>query len=133
MPNPDHPSKPGHSGWKRLAKATEYSLRGLRSAWRYEAAFRQECLAGVVLVPGAFVLGQTLVQTALLIAVGVLVLITELLNSAVEAAIDRMGGDHHDLAGRAKDMSSAAVALSLVLLGVTWALVALQRLTGAGG
>jgi len=116
-----------HTGIKRLVKATEYSLRGLRSAWRHEPAFRQECLVGVVLLPCAFLLGETLVQTALLIAVCVSVLITELLNSAVEAAIDRMGEELHDLAGRAKDMGSAAVALSLLLVIVTWTLVALQR------
>lgn len=120
-------SKPRHTGIKRLVKATEYSLRGLRAAWRYEPAFRQECLIGLPLLPCAFLLGETLVQTALLIGVCVLVLITELLNSAVEAAIDRMGEELHDLAGRAKDMSSAAVALSLLLVGVTWGLVALQR------
>ncbi|HEX7035100.1 MAG TPA: diacylglycerol kinase [Pseudomonadales bacterium] len=120
-----------HTGIKRLVKATEYSLRGLRSAWRYEPAFRQECLIGLVLLPCAFLLGETLVQTALLIGVCLIVLITELLNSAVEAAIDRMGEELHDLAGRAKDMSSAAVAVSLLLVGITWALVALQRFFAA--
>ncbi len=120
-------SKPHHTGIKRMIKATEYSARGLRSAWRYETAFRQECVAALILLPCAFLLGQTLVQTALLIGVCLVVLITELLNSAVEAAIDRMGNDHHDLAGRAKDMSSAAVALSLVLVVLTWGLVALER------
>ncbi len=120
-------SKPHHTGIKRMIKATEYSARGLRSAWRYETAFRQECVVALILLPCAFLLGQTLVQTALLIGVCLVVLITELLNSAVEAAIDRMGNDHHDLAGRAKDMSSAAVALSLVLVVLTWGLVALER------
>ena len=124
-------AKPRHTGIKRLVKATEYSLRGLRSAWRHEPAFRQECLIGLVLLPCAFLLGETLVQTALLIGVCVIVLITELLNSAVEAAIDRMGEELHDLAGRAKDMSSAAVALSLLLVAVTWTLVAVQRFFAA--
>ena len=121
--------KPGHTGFKRLIKATEYSVRGLRSAWEHETAFRQECTTALILLPFAFLLGETLVQTALLIGVCLIVLITELLNSAVEATVDRMGEELHDLAGRAKDMSSAAVALSLLLVGITWGLVALQRLT----
>lgn len=124
-------AKPGHTGFTRVVKATEYSMRGLRSAWEHESAFRQECTVALILVPCAFLLGENLAQTALLIGVCVIVLITELLNSAVEATIDRMGEELHDLAGRAKDMSSAAVALSLVLVGITWGLVALQRLTGA--
>lgn len=119
--------KPGYTGVRRLVKATEYSLRGLRSAWQHETAFRQECIIGLILLPCAFLLGENLVQTALLIAVCVIVLITELLNSAVEATIDRMGEELHDLAGRAKDMSSAAVALSLLLVWITWVLVAVQR------
>ena len=121
--------KPGHTGFKRVVKATEYSIRGLRSALEHESDFRQECTIGLILLPFAFLLGETLVQTALLIGVCLIVLITELLNSAVEATVDRMGEELHDLAGRAKDMSSAAVALSLVLVWVTWGLVALQRFT----
>lgn len=120
-------TKPRHTGLRRLTKATEYSLRGLRSAWEHEPAFRQECVIGVFLLPAAFLLGETLVQTALLIGVCLIVLITELLNSAVEATVDRMGEEIHDLAGRAKDMSSAAVAVSLVLVWLTWGMVALQR------
>jgi diacylglycerol kinase (ATP) len=124
-------TKPRHTGLRRLVKATEYSLRGLRSAWEHEPAFRQECVIGLFLLPCAFLLGETLVQTALLIGVCLIVLITELLNSAVEATIDRMGEELHDLAGRAKDMSSAAVAVSLLLVWVTWGMVALQRLWAA--
>ena len=120
------------TGFAHVLKATEYSIKGLKSAWRHEAAFRQECTIGAILLPLAFVLGETLVQTALLIGVCLIVLITELLNSAVEAAIDRMGEELHDLAGRAKDMSSAAVALSLLLVWVTWGLVALERWRQAG-
>lgn len=121
-------TKPGYKGFQRLRKATEYSWQGLRSAWRHESAFRQECLIGLILLPCAFLLGQDLVQTALLIAVCLLVLITELLNSALEAAVDRTGTEQNDLAGRAKDMGSAAVALSLALVWITWGLVGLQRL-----
>lgn len=120
--------KPGYTGFKRVVKATEYSLQGFRSAWRNESAFRQECTLGLILLPFAFLLGETLVQTALLIAVCVLVLITELLNSAVEAAVDRTGEEVDELAGRAKDMGSAAVALSLALVWITWGLVGFERL-----
>lgn len=121
-------SKPGHTGFTRIIKATVYSTRGLKSAWRHESAFRQECTIALILLPFAFLLGETLVQTALLIGVCMIVLITELLNSAVEAAVDRMGEEPNDLAARAKDMGSAAVALSLALVWITWGLVAWERL-----
>jgi diacylglycerol kinase (ATP) len=120
--------KPGHTGFRRVIRATGYSANGLRAAWRYEAAFRHECIIAAVLLPCAFLLGETLVQTALLIGVCLVVLITELLNSALEAALDRVSDDHHPLTERAKDMSSAAVSMSLVLVGVIWGAVALERL-----
>lgn len=120
--------KPGYTGFKRVIKATEYSARGLRSAWRHESAFRQECIIALLLAPCAFLLGETLLQTALLIGVCLVVLITELLNSALEAAVDRIGEEFHDLAGRAKDMGSAAVAISLLLVWLTWGMVAVERL-----
>lgn len=118
--------KPGYTGIERIRKASQFSMKGLRAAWD-ESAFRQECGLGVVLVPLSFWLGQTLVETAILIAAYAIVLIVELLNTAVEAVVDRVGHEHHDLAGRAKDIASAAVALSLLLLGAVWALVAAHR------
>ena len=102
-------------------------MRGLRAAWRREAAFRQECVLATVLAPAAFVVGETLVQSALLIATLVLVLVVELLNSALEAVVDRIGRERHPLAGQAKDMASAAVFVSLLLVVVTWALVGAAR------
>jgi diacylglycerol kinase (ATP) len=122
--------KPRHSGFTRIARATVFSWQGLRAAWRGEAAFRQESVVTLLLVPIAFLLGEDLIQTALLIGVGLILLITELLNSAIEAVVDRIGEEHHDLAGRAKDMGSAAVMLSLVLLWVTWGLVGMNRILG---
>ena len=119
--------KPGHAGLARIVNATSYSIAGLRSAWRHESAFRQECLLAVALVPCAFWLAETWSQAALLIAATGLVLVVELLNSAVEAAVDRIGDERHELAGRAKDLGSAAVFVSLVLLATTWTLVALDR------
>ena len=120
-------SKPGHTGFRHLIAATGYSAKGLRAAWQHESAFRQESLLGLIMLPLAFLLGDTLAQTALLIAVCFLVLIVELLNSAIEATVDRISEEHHELAGRAKDMGSAAVSLSLLLVWVTWGLVIAQR------
>lgn len=120
--------KPSNTGFKRVLKATSYSWQGLRAAWKHESAFRQECTIGILLIPVASVLAESAVQLAILLAVCVLVLITELLNSAIEAVVDRIGHERHDLAGRAKDMGSAAVALSLVLMLTTWGLLAGQRL-----
>ena len=119
--------KSAPSGLRRLQAATVYSLRGLRAAWAGEAAFRQECVVGAILVPAAFVLAETLAQAALLLAVVALVLIVELLNSAVEAAVDRIGEARHELSARAKDMGSAAVFVSLLVCLATWALVAANR------
>ena len=121
-------TKPGDTGLKRIVKAAHYSRRGLRSAWRYESAFRQECMLAIILVPCAFLLAETFTQAALLIAATGLVLVTELLNSAVEAVVDRIGPEHHELAGQAKDMGSAAVFVSLVIVVATWVLVAVDRL-----
>jgi diacylglycerol kinase (ATP) len=121
-------TKPGYTGFRHVIAAAGYSARGLRAAWQHESAFRQECILGILMLPLAFLLGENLAQTALLIAVCFLVLIVELLNSAIEAAVDRVGHEHHELAGRAKDMGSAAVALSLLLVWITWGLVAILRL-----
>lgn len=107
-------------GFKRILLASGYSARGLQAAFRHEAAFRQELLLTLLLVPLACWLDIEPLQRLLLIAVLVLVLIVELLNSAVEAAVDRIGAEHHELSGRAKDIASAAVLLSLLLAGATW-------------
>lgn len=116
-----------YSALGRIVRATVVSLAGLRAAWVHEAAFRQECWAAAVLVPTAFWLGRTGAERALLLGVCVLVLIVELLNSAVEAAVDRVGTDHHLLAGRAKDLGSAAVFMSLLLVLGVWGSIAWDR------
>lgn len=108
----------------RLAAATRISWRGLRTAWTREAAFRLEALLCLVMLPVAFWVGTTAVERILLIATCLLVLATELLNSAVEATIDRISMDHNELSGHAKDLGSAAVFISLVICGVTWLLTA---------
>ena len=119
--------KPGNTGIRRIVNATFFSLAGLRAAWLHESAFRQETLLCAVLIPAAFWLGQTAVERALLIGSCLLVLIVELLNSGVEAVVDRVGDEHHDLAGRAKDLGSAAVFVSLALVVVVWGLIAWAR------
>ncbi|MEM1410748.1 MAG: diacylglycerol kinase [Pseudomonadota bacterium] len=119
--------KPGKTGITRIVDATGYSLKGLRACYRGEAAFRQEFWAIVVLTPISFWLAGNAIEWILLMAPLMLLLIVELLNSAVEAAIDRIGEEKHVLSGRAKDMGSAAVLLSLLLIAMTWLPIAYQR------
>lgn len=107
------------TGLTRMAHAFRYSLAGLRAGWG-ETAFRQEALAAVLMIPAAFWLGSTWVETALLTAAVVLVMVVELLNTGIETAIDRIGPEWHDLSKRAKDMGSAAVLLSLLLCAGIW-------------
>lgn len=113
-------------GLSRMWHAGRYSLEGLCAAWQ-ETAFRQEALAAVVMLPAAFWLGQSWLETAVLAAVVVLVLVVELLNSGIEAAIDRIGSEWHALAKKAKDMGSAAVLLSLLLCMGVWLAALWQR------
>ena len=120
-------AKTGNTGMRRIVNATIFSIAGLKAAWRNEAAFRQECTVAFVLVPTACWLGRTAVERALLIGSCFIVLIVELLNTAVEAVVDRVGLDHHRLSGQAKDLGSAAVFMSLTLTLVVWSLVAWGR------
>ena len=117
--------KPGNTGLKRLLYATHYSLAGLAWALRREAAFRQELLLVIVLAPLAWYLGKNGVERAVLVGVLALVLVVELLNTAVEAVVDRFGDGHHELSKAAKDLGSAAVFVALVNVIVVWALVLL--------
>jgi diacylglycerol kinase (ATP) len=117
-------------GIGRLWRATRYSLAGIRAAWTHEAAFRQEVLLTMILAPAAFWLGGSTVERLLLLGSCLIVLITELLNSAVEAAIDRISDDQHRLSARAKDLGSAAVFISLWLAGITWSLIGYDHFFG---
>jgi diacylglycerol kinase (ATP) len=110
-------------GLRRIVQATRYSVQGLITAVKGEAAFRQELALTVVLVPLGIWLGDDGVQRALLAGSVLLVLIVELLNSAVEATVDRISEDHHPLAKQAKDLGSAAVMVSLALAALVWLLV----------
>ena len=126
-PPADSRALKGRRGLQRLLNATGHSLDGLRAAWRHEDAFRQELVLAVVMVPMAALLPVTLVEKALLIGVVLLVLIVELLNTAIEAAIDRDSLQIDDLGKRAKDYASAAVMLSLLLAGGTWTAILAAR------
>ena len=117
------PRRPG-----RILKATVWSLQGLRAAWLHESSFRLEVYLFVVLAPLALWLGADGVERALLVGSMALVLSAELLNSAVEAVIERYGAEHHELAGRAKDMGSAAVFVLMMNVVVCWGLILGPRL-----
>jgi len=118
--------KPGNQGLKRIVCAAGYSLKGLAAAWRHEAAFRQELFVAVVLVPLAFWLNVSGVERLLLLLALGQVLLVELINSAIEAVVDRIGSEHHELAGRAKDLGSAAVLISLSLAAAVWLTITLS-------
>lgn len=112
-------------GLRRLINAARWSMKGFHSTFRNEEAFRQELLLLVVLAPIGYWVGETGVERTLLIGSLFLVLIVELLNTAVETVVDRIGPEHHKLSGRAKDQGSAAVFVSVILVIVTWSLVLL--------
>jgi len=120
-------AQPGNTGLRRIVNATFYSFAGLRCAWRTEAAFRQECVVILILMPIAAWLGHTAVQRVLLVSSCVLVLIVELVNTAVESVVDRVGTDHNELSGRAKDLGSAAVFTSIALAVVVWVSIGWER------
>ncbi|WP_018954864.1 diacylglycerol kinase [Thioalkalivibrio sulfidiphilus] len=113
----------GNRGLTRIVKAAGYSWAGLRAAFKHEEAFRQELLLVLLALPLALWLGETGVERALLVGSLMLILIVELLNSGIEAAIDRFGGEQHKLSARAKDMGSAAVLFALINAAVVWLLV----------
>lgn len=119
--------KPGNTGIRRILRASVYSMQGFDHAFRNEAAFRQEVALTAVLAPSAFWLGRSPLEIATLIGVCLIMLIVELLNTAVEVAIDRHGDEQHALSGAAKDLGSAAVFVTLVLVAVVWLAVVYDR------
>lgn len=120
--------KPGHQGLTRVIRAARYSVKGFRAAWATESAFRQETVLAALLAPVAFVLGRSPVEIAMLLASLLFVIVVELLNSGIEAAVDRIGDEPHELSGRAKDFGSAAVFVSLCVVLVLWGAVLIARL-----
>jgi diacylglycerol kinase (ATP) len=117
------------TGLNRLVLATQNSFRGIANCYRNESAFRQEVWAACVLVPAGLWLGQTGIERLLLVGAVLLLMLVEILNSAVEAIVDRLSTERHPLSGYAKDLGSAAVFFALVLLFSTWALVLWDRLS----
>lgn len=118
----------GKTGLRRLFNATIYSGQGLRYAWTNEAAFRQEVTGALVLIPFALWIDVSAVERILLLASVVLVMVVELLNTAVEAAIDRIGSERHELSGSAKDLGSAAVLLTLLMSIFCWVTILWQKI-----
>ena len=123
-------AKPGATGITRIINATGYSMKGLKSAWINEAAFRQELVLVLALMPLAGWLGNSLNEILLLICISWLVVIVEILNSAIEAVVDRVGSEHHELSGRAKDLGSAAVFIALALNALVWGALVGRNLLG---
>lgn len=113
--------KPANNhGIKRIFRATGFSMKGLKAAWTHEAAFRQELVLCLVMLPIALLVDISTIERLTLIFTLFIVLIVELLNSAIEAVVDRVGSEIHPLSGQAKDIASAAVFISLTLCGITW-------------
>ena len=126
MPAAESPYK-GETGLRRVLSATKNSIAGLREALRHEDAFRQELILAAILIPAALWVGNGGMQKALLIGSVLLVLIVELLNSAIEATVDRISFENHRLAKRAKDIGSAAVMLALTNAALVWGLIVIER------
>ncbi|MGD8583207.1 MAG: diacylglycerol kinase [Gammaproteobacteria bacterium] len=119
--------KTGVTGIKRIINATGYSWLGLKAAYKHESAFRQEFWSAIVLIPLGFYLGHDWTQKAALICSILFVLVVELLNSGIEAVVDRIGDEPHKLSGRAKDMGSAAVLIALIIAALVWASVLIDN------
>ena len=123
-------TKPGKTGIARLIAATGYSMKGFRAAWKYEEAFRIEATLACLCIPVAFWVGHDLTHKLLLVMTCAIVILAELFNSAIEAAIDRFGSEMHPLSGQAKDIGSAGVFTSLLLFLIAWLPSLWQRLVG---
>lgn len=120
-------SGPRMNTLRRILYAGVNSIKGLAAAWKHEAAFREECLLALVLLPVAIWLAETWTQLAMLIFSLLLVLVAELGNSAIESVVDRIGPERHELSGRAKDLGSAMVLITMINVLVVWGLVAAER------
>lgn len=117
----------GKSGIHRLMNATRYSWQGYKAAWQTEEAFRQEAILAMIMIPVAILLPLELLEKLLMISTVVLVVIVEIINSAIEATIDRFGNEIHPLSGKAKDLGSGAVLLALLLCGGVWISILINR------
>jgi diacylglycerol kinase (ATP) len=123
-------AKTSATGLKRIVNATKYSMKGLKAGLINEAAFRQECCLSIIMIIASFWVAKDYIQVLLLLTGPFLVMTTEILNSAIEAVVDRIGDEYHELSGRAKDMGSAAVFIMLVYTVVVWAVILLHNYAG---
>jgi diacylglycerol kinase (ATP) len=123
--------KPNNPPLRHVLNAFFYSMQGFKAAWRYEQAFRIEVLVAPFMLVGAFFMGQNITQTTLLLFSVLLVFLAELTNSSIEAVVDLVTQEHHELAGRAKDIGSAIVFMSLLICSVVWGLIGYSKFTGA--
>jgi diacylglycerol kinase (ATP) len=114
-------------GIRRIINAFRYSFAGYKAAWKNEEAFRQECIVAIFVIPAGLWLGTTGTQRALLIGIYIIIPLIELLNASIEAIVDRMGPEQHHLSGRAKDLGSAAVLLSIFMAIIVWVIIAYER------
>ena len=121
-------AKPGKTGFSRLFDAFGYSWLGYKAGYQNEAAFREELFLGVLLTPVAIYFAETSIELAVLLGSLFLVLITELLNSGIEAIVDRVSDEHHELSGRAKDLGAAAVMTSLINVIVIWSIILVPKI-----
>ena len=121
-------AKPGKTGCSRLFDAFGYSWLGYKAGFKNEAAFREELFLGILLVPVAIIFAQTSIELALLVGSLFLVLIVELLNSGIEAVVDRISDEHHELSGRAKDLGAAAVMTALINVIVIWSIIFVPKI-----
>ena len=119
--------KTGVTGIKRILNAGGYSWKGICSAYKHEAAFRQELWMAAALIPAGIYLGATFLDKAILVCSVLFILVVELLNSAIESVVDRISDEHHELAGRAKDMGSAAVLFAFIITAIAWAAVLFEH------
>ncbi|CAK7035087.1 Diacylglycerol kinase [Saezia sanguinis] len=129
MTQPDNINKPAPKGWRRAFSTFTYSVKGFKAAWRYEESFRQELFVLLLALPCAWLLARTWVEYVLLLGCIALVLIVELFNSAIEAVVDRISLEHHELSGRAKDIGSAAAMASMLLAAGIWLSLLVIRLS----
>lgn len=125
-----HKTTTNGSGLSRVIKATQCSILGLKAAYKHEAAFRQEFWLTLLLTPIAVLIAESLADFVTLMVVMLVVLIVELLNSAIESVVDRVGLEHNELSGRAKDLASAAVSLAILVAGLVWLIQLIQFFTG---
>lgn len=114
-----------NTGIKRILNACKFSYQGFKSTFKTEAAFRQECYLGIIALPIAFVIADSVIEWLFLFTSFMLIMLTEVLNSALEAVVDRFGGERHELSGKAKDAGSAAVSVAIIMALITWLTIAI--------